>query len=65
MAVFRVEISSEQNLSDAVKQAIAQAAPGCDLSRVGRIFSSSDSSTTRLSRIRRLPRFAPPILNYR
>ena len=35
MAVFRVEISSEQNLSDAVKQAIAQAAPGCDLSRVG------------------------------
>ena len=31
----------------------------------GRIFSSSDSSTTRLSRIRRLPRFAPPILNYR
>ena len=35
MAVFRVEISSEQNLSDTVKQAIAQAAPGCDLSRVG------------------------------
>ena len=35
MAAFRVEISSEQNLSDTVKQAIAQAAPGCDLSRVG------------------------------
>lgn len=35
LAAFRVEITSEQNLSEAVKQAIAKSAPGCDLSRVG------------------------------
>lgn len=35
IASFRVEITGDESLSDAVKQAVVNAAPNCELSRVG------------------------------